>query len=460
MRRVIFLLTIWLLATSSAWAGGGRVALVVGVGAYRNVPALRNPPRDARAIAAKLKSLGFDTELVLDPDRGRFESAIRALGERARSADVALFYYAGHALEAGGQNFLLPTGTDLHTARDLPFEAVGLDLIPAQLEGRARTVLLFLDSCRDNPFALRLASDGRSIAARGLAMPSTGATGTLVVFATAPGRIAQDGGGENSPFTTALLRHIDDPGLEIRQIMSRVRSEVRTETGGAQVPWESSSLEGDFYFRPGTAPPPPVAAVAPAPAAAVPAQVMPAPVAAAPVTPARIMPAPVPPAPVAQAPVAQAPVTPARVTPAPVQPALVPPAPVTPAPVTQNAIQVPPPVKMAMAPPLPSIASRTPSKGEGCDVRPWTGSSTGTGAMTQMRVIENGTACQGRFSGDPKVLSLTTNPAYGSVTFDGNSFFYTPLPGYTGADQFSIRTMPLGWLTVSVTVGPRTGGTP
>jgi hypothetical protein len=257
-----------------------------------------------------------------------------------------------------------------------------------------------------------------------------------------------------------LLRHIDDPGLEIRQILSRVRSEVRTETGGAQVPWESSSLEGDFYFRPGSVAPPPVAAVAPTPAAAAPARVMPAPVVAAPMAPASVIPVPVPPAPVARAPVTQAPAALAQATPAPTQPT-----PVMAAPVMQSAPQAPPPLKMAMAPPLPSTAglpttSRTLPKGESCDVRPWSGSSTGAGAATRMRVIENGPACLGRFSGDPKVLSLTANPAHGSVTFDGNTFFYTPFPGYTGADQFSIRTMPLGWLTVSVTVEPPEGRTP
>jgi Caspase domain len=250
MLRLMALLVCCFALATPAFAQNARIALVIGVGNYTAVTKLRNPPRDARAVAAKLRDLGFQTDLLIDPDRAALERAIRALGDKAGSADVALFYYAGHALEAGGQNYLVPATANVQSARDIPFETVELNLVLAQLESRARTVLLFLDACRENPFASRIATGARGLVSRGLAASSANAMGTMVVYATAPGQTADDGAGEDSLFTTALLRHIDTPGLEVRQMLSRVRRDVRDATKGAQIPWESSALEGDFYFHP------------------------------------------------------------------------------------------------------------------------------------------------------------------------------------------------------------------
>ncbi|MBR0672056.1 caspase family protein [Neoroseomonas soli] len=249
MRRLVILLVATLLLAALP-AMAQRVALVVGAGAYRHVPGLANPPNDAADIAAALARLGFRTDLVLDPDRAQLEQAVRRLGQAARGAEAAVFYFAGHALEAGGRNWLLPVTAEIGSERDLRFEALDMDIVGEQLDGVARVSIVLLDACRDNPFRLRLAGVSRS-ATVGLGLAQLrAAVGTLVAFSTAPGTVAADGEGRNSPFTRALLRRIEAPGIELRQMLAEVRREVREATGGRQVPWEHSALEGAFYFVP------------------------------------------------------------------------------------------------------------------------------------------------------------------------------------------------------------------
>ncbi|BDG72066.1 caspase family protein [Roseomonas fluvialis] len=266
LRTLIVAFALLLPALPAAAQPGARVALVMGVGAYRAIPPLANPANDARALAETLRRLGFDTDLVLDPDRNAMEQAVRRLGQRAVGAEAALFFYAGHALEFGGRNWLLPVTTDVRNDRDLRFEALDLDSVLAQLES-ARVSIVLLDGCRDNPFRLRLASATRGIATAPGLSPVRAAVGTLIAFATAPGEVAEDGNGTHSPFTAALLRKIGTPGLELRSMMAEVRREVREATGGRQVPWEHSAMEGAFYFIPAaiTVPQaqPPAAAAAP-----------------------------------------------------------------------------------------------------------------------------------------------------------------------------------------------------
>jgi uncharacterized caspase-like protein len=248
------LLAVLLLVVGASDALAQRVALVMGNGAYREAPALANPLADARGVAAALDRLGFRTDLVLDADRTGMEAAIRRFGEAAAGAEAALVYYAGHAVEVAGRNHLIPVSASIRSDRDLPFETIDFDAVMTQLEGRARVILVFLDACRDNPFRQRLMAGGtRGVAAAGLA-PVRGPVGTLVAFATAPGQVASDGHGQNSPFTAALLQHIETPGLEVRPMLGRVRQSVREATAGSQVPWENSSLEGEFFFRPVAAP--------------------------------------------------------------------------------------------------------------------------------------------------------------------------------------------------------------
>jgi hypothetical protein len=256
--RAALLAALFLLPLLGAQSAERRVALVVGVGGYKNVPALPNPPNDARDVAAALTRLGFETETLVDPDRLAFEAAARRLGERARNADAALFFFAGHALEAAGRNWLVPAPADIHTDRDLRFETLDLEGILEQVDGAARLSILILDACRDNPFRRLLQAGSRGIGGAGLGQVQA-AAGTLVAFATAPGTVAADGKGRNSPFTGALLRHIEEPGLELRQLMAVVRKDVREATRNAQVPWENSALEGSFYFK--AAPEPPAAPV-------------------------------------------------------------------------------------------------------------------------------------------------------------------------------------------------------
>jgi hypothetical protein len=243
-------------------SAGGRVALVVGVSNYEHVGRLANTLNDANDMAATLKRLDFDVETLLDPNRSMLEAAVRRYGDRSVDAAVSLFYYSGHALESGGHNWLLPAPAHLATWRDVPFEAVELNTIQEQAEGTARVAIVFLDACRDNRFSQRLSVTRPGYSSPGLARVDVAPGGVLVAFATGPGQLAFDitGGKRNSPFTTALLRHLETPGLEIKSLLARVTKDVVEETKGTQRPWQNSSLDGDFYFLP----PPVVAAASPA----------------------------------------------------------------------------------------------------------------------------------------------------------------------------------------------------
>lgn len=242
---------ILLLTTLAEALADGRVALVVGVSNYEYAGRLANTLNDANDMTVALKRLGFDVETLLDPNKSALEAAVRRYGDRSVNADVSLFYYSGHALEAAAHNWLLPAPARLANERDLRFEAVDLDTVQEQTEGYAKVSILFLDACRDNPFARRL-SRGRSFAPRGLSRVDVGRGAILVAFATGPGELAVDsiGGKRNSPFTAALLKYIETPGLEIRSLLTRVTKDVFDETKGTQRPWQNSSLEGDFYLLP------------------------------------------------------------------------------------------------------------------------------------------------------------------------------------------------------------------
>jgi peptidoglycan hydrolase-like protein with peptidoglycan-binding domain len=252
-----------LLAWPGSQALAQRVALVVGAGAYRHVPPLPNAANDASDMAASLRGLGFDVDLVLDPDRTALERAVERFGLATRGAEAALFFYAGHAIEVGGRNWLIPVTAELRTPQQLRFQALEVEAVTEQTQAAARFSMIILDACRDNPFRRLWPAASRSTAGRGLARVSP-ATGTLVVFSTAPGAVAADGQGRNSPFTAALLRHMPTLGMEVRPMLAEVRRSVREATGGAQVPWEESSLEGAFYFRPTAAPAAPAPTATPA----------------------------------------------------------------------------------------------------------------------------------------------------------------------------------------------------
>src|SRR5712671_3862187 len=239
-------------AISQAAQAQDRVALVVGNSKYVSANGVPNAVNDARVMARALRDIGFVVGDGYDLSRDSMERQIREFLRKSESAHVALFFYAGHGLQVDGRNYLLPVNAKLEAASDLAFETVGLDNMLESLDGASRTNIIILDACRNNPFAQNLASRfgaGRSVTVlSGLAGYSNLGTGTLIAFSTAPGAVALDGNGSNSPFTKALARHVRTPGLEVRQMLTRVRADVAAETRGRQIPWDNSSLLGEVYL--------------------------------------------------------------------------------------------------------------------------------------------------------------------------------------------------------------------
>jgi tetratricopeptide (TPR) repeat protein len=235
-----------------------RVALVIGNGAYANAPALANPVNDARALARNLRAMGFKVFDGFDLDRAAMQRMMAEFLRNAVTARMAVVFYAGHGIQIDGKNYLLPIDARIENGAELTTDMTDLDTILTGLDDQIRTNIVILDACRDNPLAknvTRVAAASRSVTVRsGLAAPSglgKGATlgaGTLLAFATAPGQVALDGDGENSPFSAALSRHISTPGLEVQQMLTRARAEVVAATKGQQVPWSNSSLLGEVYL--------------------------------------------------------------------------------------------------------------------------------------------------------------------------------------------------------------------
>lgn len=244
-----FFLIIWG-GISSAMAEK-RVALVIGNSAYEHAPALKNPGNDAAAISKVLEKLGFDVVIGIDLSHASFAQTVNQFRKKLQGADVGLFFYAGHGLQVHGRNYLAPTDAELENETSLNFEAIPLHVVLNLMERTAKTNLVFLDACRDNPLARNLARSmgTRSTAiGRGLAREETG-LGTMISFATQPGNVALDGHGKNSPFATGMLKHIETPGMDVALVMRRVREDVIKETSGSQVPWSNSSLTGSFVFK-------------------------------------------------------------------------------------------------------------------------------------------------------------------------------------------------------------------
>lgn len=243
-----FLCLIFLSLPASA---GDRVALVIGNAAYKNVPELANPRNDASDMTARLKALDFEVVTGSDLDLRGVRQKINEFVDKLGTAEVALFYYAGHGLQVNGTNYLVPVDASLKSSLDLEFEAVPIQLVLSAMEDKVETNVLFLDACRDNPLARTLArSLGKrsSSIGRGLARLGAG-RGTLISFATQPGNVALDGNTRNSPFTSALVKHLGTPGDSLTDSMIRVRNEVIKTTKGRQVPWEHSSLTGRVVLK-------------------------------------------------------------------------------------------------------------------------------------------------------------------------------------------------------------------
>jgi caspase domain-containing protein/putative peptidoglycan binding protein len=259
MRYLTITLSLLCMALSvQAAKADRRVAFVVGNGAYKSVAQLPNPPVDAKAMAATLRNVGFDVVEGTNLTRDKMTEKLLDFGRKAQGADIAVFYYAGHGIAISGTNYLLPVDADLKSEMDVKLgSAINIDVTLDQTMGDAKVKLVFLDACRDNPFAAKIKSNSatRSVSVQtGLAEMKSG-EGTLIAFATGPGQTALDGeSGANSPFTRALIAHIAQPGIEIQQAMTEVRAQVNEETSKGQLPWGHTNLIGAVYLNPAAAP--------------------------------------------------------------------------------------------------------------------------------------------------------------------------------------------------------------
>jgi tetratricopeptide (TPR) repeat protein len=234
-----------------------RRALVIGNGKYASFTALPNAPNDARVMAAKLREIGFDVTEGIDLGRDALTEMVKGFLRDAASANTVLIYFAGHGMQIHGKNYLVPIDMKLEDVSALGSETLDLDTIVVGLDDQIRSSIIILDACRNNPFVddITQAATNRSISlGSGLAEPTnlgagaTAGAGTLIAFATSPGKVALDGEGGNSPFTTALVRHMSTPGLEVQTLLTRVRSDVVAATNNKQVPWSNSSLLGEVYL--------------------------------------------------------------------------------------------------------------------------------------------------------------------------------------------------------------------
>src|SRR5580765_1799036 len=262
---LIFSLLCMMLSAGAANAER-RVAFVVGNGAYKNVAQLPNPPVDAKAMASALRNVGFEVVEGTNLTRDKMTERLLDFGKKAQGADVAVFFYAGHGIAISGTNYLLPIDADIKSEMDVKLgAAINIDLTLDQTMGDAKVKLVFLDACRDNPFAAKIKSNSatRSVnVGSGLAEMKSG-EGTLIAFATGPGQTALDGTeGGNSPFTRALLANVTQPGVEIQQAMTKVRAQVNEETNKGQLPWGHTNLIGTVYLNGAPAPAAPGAAAA------------------------------------------------------------------------------------------------------------------------------------------------------------------------------------------------------
>ena len=220
-----------------------RLALVIGNASYKNSP-LRNPTNDADLISNALSSSGFIVSRYDNLTYTKMREVVRTFGEKLNRGDVGLFYFSGHAVQYRGKNYLLPINEDLKYADEIPSTAMDIDFVLAKMETAKNDLnIVILDACRNNP----LGSEARNLD-RGLTTINA-AKGTFIAFATSPGNVALDGAGRNSPYTKNLAQAILKGGLTLEQVFKEVRRNVISETNSQQVPWENSSILGDFYFK-------------------------------------------------------------------------------------------------------------------------------------------------------------------------------------------------------------------
>ena len=224
-----------------------KLALLIGNGAYPDAP-LQNPANDARAMAAALKRLGFDVIVKEDAGQKEMKQTIDQFGQALKDYDVGVFFYSGHGVQVNGQNYLIPVDADPKSVNDVEYDCVNAGRVLGKMEDAGNTTnIIILDACRNNPFERGWT---RSAQGNGLAFMNA-PSGSLIAYATSPGNVAYDATeGVNSPYTAALLQHLETPNISILEMFQRVRGVVMKATDKQQIPWESTSLMGNFYFNP------------------------------------------------------------------------------------------------------------------------------------------------------------------------------------------------------------------
>lgn len=246
---LIFSVLFALIASAGA-AHAMRIALVIGNSSYESVPALPNPVRDADAIAESLKRLGFEVSVGRDTRKATLEGLLADFSEKAAQAEMAVVFYAGHGIEVGGENYLIPVDANLKSDTRIKFETVSLSDILSAIEGGNGIKLVLLDACRNNPFIASMEGTKTRSIGRGLAKVEA-TDGIYISYAAAAGTTASDGEGDHSPYTEALLATIEEPGLELNFLFRKVARFVKEKTNGAQTPFEYGRLpDVSVYLKP------------------------------------------------------------------------------------------------------------------------------------------------------------------------------------------------------------------
>ena len=221
-----------------------RTALIIGNSNYKDAP-LKNPVNDANDFSIALQRCGFDVEKTINANRRQMRESIRIFGNRIRKGGVGLFYYAGHGIQLDGENYLVPINAAVESEDEIKDECLMVSSVLRKMEtAKNKLNIIILDACRNNPFASKYRSK-----TRGLAVMDA-PTGSLLAYSTAPGSVASDGPNRNGLYTHSLLNHLNTPGLNLIDLFINVRNDVVTKSNGKQVPWESQSLRGHFYFIP------------------------------------------------------------------------------------------------------------------------------------------------------------------------------------------------------------------
>jgi len=229
-------------ASISLMNPGKRVALVIGNASYKLHP-LDNPKNDADDMSKALRSTGFEVIDIRDASLAQMRSAVRQFGDKLLTKDVGLVYYSGHGMEVKGRNYFIPVNADIKRSDEVADQSLDVGLILDKMETAKKGVnILIVDACRDDPFGRSFRSGNRGLAT--MDAPQ----GTIIAFATSPGKVAADGIGRNSPYTKNLIKVMQVPNLPIEQVFKNVRRAVQEETKNQQTPWENTSLSGDFYF--------------------------------------------------------------------------------------------------------------------------------------------------------------------------------------------------------------------